>query len=95
MPSSRSGLRVDTNKKNDTAYADALRNHNVAVDVTIAPGLAHNILLEPIAMERVKDIAGAMLCFALPCSWRRRWYCWRCRSVPRSLCSRLMDHVTH
>jgi len=65
MPSSRSGLRVDTNKKNDKAYADALRKHNVAVDVTIAPGLAHNILLEPIAMERVKDIAGAMLCFAV------------------------------
>jgi hypothetical protein len=30
-----------------------------------SPGLAHNILLEPIAMERVKDIAGAMLCFAV------------------------------
>ena len=42
------------------AYADALRKHNVAVDVTIAPGLAHNILLEPIATDRLKDIAGAI-----------------------------------
>ena len=41
-----------------TAYADALRKHDVAVDVTIAPGLAHNILLEPIATDRLKDIAG-------------------------------------
>jgi predicted esterase len=42
-----------------TAYADALRKRDVAVDVTIAPGLAHNILLEPIAMDRLKDVAGA------------------------------------
>jgi pimeloyl-ACP methyl ester carboxylesterase len=41
------------------AYADALRKHNVAADVTIAPGLPHNILLEPITMDRLKDIAGA------------------------------------
>jgi pimeloyl-ACP methyl ester carboxylesterase len=39
------------------AYAEALRNRNVAVDVTIAPGLGHNILLEPITMERLKDVA--------------------------------------
>jgi hypothetical protein len=39
--------------------SDALRKHNVAVDVTIAPGLPHDILLEPIAMDRLKDIAGA------------------------------------
>jgi hypothetical protein len=42
-----------------TAYADALRKRDVAVDVTIAPGLAHNILLEPIAMDRLKGVAGA------------------------------------
>jgi len=41
------------------AYADALRKHNVAVDVMIAPGLPHNILLEPITMDRLKDLAGA------------------------------------
>src|ERR1700719_4502144 len=43
-----------------SAYADALRKHDVAVDVTVAPGLAHNILLEPIVMDRLKDIAGAI-----------------------------------
>jgi pimeloyl-ACP methyl ester carboxylesterase len=36
-------------------YAGALRNRNVAVNVTIAPGLGHKILLEPIAMERLKE----------------------------------------
>jgi pimeloyl-ACP methyl ester carboxylesterase len=42
------------------AYAEALKNRNVAVNVTIAPGLGHNILLEPVAMERLKDVAGAI-----------------------------------
>jgi pimeloyl-ACP methyl ester carboxylesterase len=42
------------------AYAEALRNRNVAVNVTIASGLSHNILLEPIAMERLKEIASTI-----------------------------------
>ncbi|UPJ53683.1 alpha/beta fold hydrolase [Bradyrhizobium sp. 200] len=42
------------------AYAEALRSRNVAVNVTIAPGLGHNILLEPIAMERLKEIASTI-----------------------------------
>jgi pimeloyl-ACP methyl ester carboxylesterase len=42
------------------AYAEALRNRNVAVNVTIAPGLGHNILLEPVAMERLKEVAGTI-----------------------------------
>jgi pimeloyl-ACP methyl ester carboxylesterase len=37
------------------AYAEALRNRNIAVNVTIAPDLGHNILLEPVAMERLKE----------------------------------------
>jgi pimeloyl-ACP methyl ester carboxylesterase len=40
------------------AYAEALRSRNVAVNVTIAPGLGHNILLEPIAMERLEEVAS-------------------------------------
>jgi alpha-beta hydrolase superfamily lysophospholipase len=42
------------------AYADALRHRNVAVNVTIAPGLGHNILLETIAMDRLKEVAGTI-----------------------------------
>jgi pimeloyl-ACP methyl ester carboxylesterase len=42
------------------AYAEALRARNVAVNVTIAPGLGHRILLEPIAMDRLKDIVSAI-----------------------------------
>ena len=42
------------------AYAEALRNHGVAVDVTVSPGLGHNILLEPIAIERLKDVISAI-----------------------------------
>jgi pimeloyl-ACP methyl ester carboxylesterase len=42
------------------AYAEALRHRNVAVNVTIASGLGHNILLEPIAMERLKEIVGTL-----------------------------------
>jgi pimeloyl-ACP methyl ester carboxylesterase len=42
------------------AYAEALRHRNVAVNVTIAPSLSHNILLEPIAMEHLKEVAGTI-----------------------------------
>jgi len=42
------------------AYAEALRHRNIAVNVTIALGLSHNILLEPIAMERLKEIASTI-----------------------------------
>jgi pimeloyl-ACP methyl ester carboxylesterase len=42
------------------AYAEALRNRNIAANVTIAPGLSHNILLEPIAMERLKEVASTI-----------------------------------
>jgi pimeloyl-ACP methyl ester carboxylesterase len=42
------------------AYAEALRNRNVAVSVTIAPGLGHNILLEPVAMERLKEVVDTI-----------------------------------
>jgi len=42
------------------AHADALRNRHVAVNVTIAPGLGHNILLEPIAMERLNEVASTI-----------------------------------
>jgi pimeloyl-ACP methyl ester carboxylesterase len=37
------------------AYAEALRRRNVAVNVTVAPGLGHNILLEPIALDRLQE----------------------------------------
>jgi pimeloyl-ACP methyl ester carboxylesterase len=42
------------------AYAEALRDRNVAVNVTVAAGLGHTILLEPIAMERLKEVVGAV-----------------------------------
>jgi hypothetical protein len=42
------------------ACAEALRNRGVAVDVTVSSGLGYNILLEPIAIERLKDVAGAI-----------------------------------
>jgi len=42
------------------AYAQALQARNVAVNVTIAPGLGHRILLEPIAMDRLKGIVSAI-----------------------------------
>jgi pimeloyl-ACP methyl ester carboxylesterase len=41
-------------------YTDALRNRNVAVNVTIAPGLGHDILLEPVAMDQLKEVVGAI-----------------------------------
>jgi len=40
------------------AYAAALRDRGIPVDVTIAPGLGHNILLEPVAMDRLKQIVS-------------------------------------
>ena len=42
------------------AYADALRNRGIAVDVTVAPGLPHNILLAPVALDRLKDLVAAI-----------------------------------
>jgi len=42
------------------AYAEALRHRNIAVNVTIASGLGHNILLEPVAMERLKEVASTI-----------------------------------
>jgi alpha-beta hydrolase superfamily lysophospholipase len=42
------------------AYADALRHRNIAVNVTIASGLGHRILLEPVAMERLKEVASTI-----------------------------------
>jgi acetyl esterase/lipase len=42
------------------AYAEALRNRGVAVDVTVSPWLGHNILLDPIAIERLKEVVGAI-----------------------------------
>jgi pimeloyl-ACP methyl ester carboxylesterase len=42
------------------AYAEALRHRDIAVNVTVAPGLRHNILLEPIAMDRLKEIASTV-----------------------------------
>ena len=41
------------------AYAEALRSHGGAVDVTVTPGLPHNILLEPVTIDRLKDVVGA------------------------------------
>jgi len=43
-----------------SAYAEALRHRNIAVNVTIASGLGHIILLEPVAMERLKEVAAAV-----------------------------------
>ena len=43
-----------------SAYAEALRHRNITVNVTIAPGLGHRILLEPVAMERLKEVAAAV-----------------------------------
>jgi len=40
------------------AYAAALRDRGIPVDVAIAPGLGHNILLEPVAMDRLKQIVS-------------------------------------
>lgn len=42
------------------AYAEALQKRGVKVDVTVAPGLPHNILRTPVAMDRLLDIVGAV-----------------------------------
>jgi alpha-beta hydrolase superfamily lysophospholipase len=42
------------------AYAEALRNRGVAVGVTVPPGLGHHMLLEPIAIERLKEAVGTI-----------------------------------
>ena len=41
------------------AYATALWDRGIPVDVTVAPGLHHNILLAPEAMEQLKQITRA------------------------------------
>jgi acetyl esterase/lipase len=40
------------------AYAAALRDRGIPVDVTVAPGLGHEILLEPVAMDQLKQIVS-------------------------------------
>lgn len=40
-------------------YAEALRRNGLPVAVTVAPGLEHNILLEPVALEQLGMIVGA------------------------------------
>jgi len=40
------------------AYAAALRDRGIPVDMTVVPGLGHNILLEPVAMDRLKQIVS-------------------------------------
>ena len=40
------------------AYAEALRKHGGTVNVTVASGLPHNILLEPVTIDRLKDIVS-------------------------------------
>jgi pimeloyl-ACP methyl ester carboxylesterase len=40
-------------------YADALRKRGVEAAVTIAPGLEHNILLEPVVIEQLKQLVEA------------------------------------
>jgi pimeloyl-ACP methyl ester carboxylesterase len=42
------------------AYAEALRKHGGSVNVTVAPGLPHNILLEPVTIDRLKDIVSGV-----------------------------------
>jgi predicted esterase len=42
------------------AYAEALRKHSAKFDLTVAPGLPHNILLEPVTMARLQDLIGAV-----------------------------------
>ena len=37
-------------------YADALRKRGIDVAVTIAPGLEHNILLEPVVFDQLREL---------------------------------------
>ena len=39
-------------------YAEALRSHGSHVALTIAPGLEHDILLEPVTMNALKAVVG-------------------------------------
>jgi pimeloyl-ACP methyl ester carboxylesterase len=41
-------------------YADAVRKHGVDVSVTVAPGLEHNILLEPVVFEELKRLVAVV-----------------------------------
>lgn len=41
-------------------YAGALRNHGVPVSVTVAPGLKHNILLEPVVTQQLAALVGTV-----------------------------------
>ncbi len=41
-------------------YAEALRNHGVDVTVTTAPGLKHDILLEPVAFAELKNLVKSV-----------------------------------
>jgi predicted esterase len=40
------------------AYAEALRSRGGTVNVTVAPDLSHNILLEPVTIDRLKEVVG-------------------------------------
>ena len=39
-------------------YAAALKQHGTNVTVTVAPGLPHDILLEPAAFEQLRQVVG-------------------------------------
>jgi hypothetical protein len=41
------------------ANAEALQKRGITANVTVSPGLGHNILLEPVAMDRLRDIVSA------------------------------------
>jgi pimeloyl-ACP methyl ester carboxylesterase len=41
-------------------YAELLRRHGVDAAVTIAPGLTHNILLEPVVFEQLKSLVEVL-----------------------------------
>jgi hypothetical protein len=38
----------------------SFQNRGIAVDVTISPGLSHNVLLEPVAIDRLKAIVSTL-----------------------------------
>jgi len=38
----------------------SFQNRGIAVDVTISPGLSHNVLLEPVAIDRLKGIVSTL-----------------------------------
>ena len=41
-------------------YAEALRKRGINVTVTVAPGLQHNILLEPVVSEQLNSLVAAV-----------------------------------